>query len=490
MAILTVQGVSSFLIKADQICDFVPILSTVNNVVDLFLKNVSLPRSSPPAIKASHYYTYLNEKTFTRSILLLIPVLGQIIVYLADQLYDDKMFALEQVRKNGLNLKDMSKRLQNNKEVVLAATLNNPAAFLLASKALQNSKSFTCEVIKARKDDLVLKYTTARPRNSKSVLLVAIEQNGLALQWAGGTPRSSQRVVKAAILKNFYAFMYADSALQNDKEFVLELIALEPRIALFLSKELQEDIDVKRALNKANSTIGAEWNDEAFVLTKVRENPFLFKNASPRLKGSKEFVLKVIRAHIESVVEARKNGSSSTQIKSWIFSNFVSRELKEDREVKLAIHASEKAAENSDREVVLANVRLNGLWGLKEAPLFQNDREVVLAAVRQNGMALMFAHSDLKKDMEIVLAAVQSYGCALQLADPELRKNREIVLGAVRQDGLALQYAYHFKDDKEIVLIAVSKNGDVIEYASARLQEDPDVKRASQEALERESRQD
>ena len=203
--------------------------------------------------------------------------------------------------------------LKNNKEVVLAATLNNPAAFLLASKALQNSESFTCEVIKARKDDLVLKYTTARPRNSKSVLLVAIEQNGLALQWAGGTPRSSQRVVKAAILKNFYAFMYADSALQNDKEFVLELIALEPRIALFLSKELQEDIDVKRALNKANSTIGAEWNDEAFVLTKVRENPFLFKNASPRLKGSKEFVLKVIRAHIESVVESYYGNKKMTK---------------------------------------------------------------------------------------------------------------------------------------------------------------------------------
>ncbi len=306
------------------------------------MKTIVLPRMKPAVISSNRYYTYLEKKTFTRSIVLLIPVLGQIIVYFGDRLYEDKIFALERVKKEGLTLQYMSQRLQNNKEAVLAATLNNPAAFTHASEDLRKSRSFTCELMRARKDDLVLKYATQRPQNSKTVLLAAIEQNGLALQWAGDRPRSSRNVVKAAVLQNHFAFMYASDELRNEKEFVLELIVLEPRIRRFLSKELKEDMDVKRALNKTSSAKRTNWDDEASVLTKVRENPYLFQNASSRLKRSKEFVLKVIRAHIESVLEARKSGASLPPIKAWIFSNFVSRELKEDRQVKLAIHASEK----------------------------------------------------------------------------------------------------------------------------------------------------
>jgi hypothetical protein len=327
---LSIQGLSDFLIKADQICDCIPILSVVNNVVDLFIKIIVLPRMQLAAIQSSHYYTYLTEKTFTRSVLLLIPIFGQIIVYLGNRLYDDEIFALEQVRKNGLTLRHMSKRLQNNKEVVLTATLHNPAAFTSASEPLRNSESFTCEVIRARKDDLVLKYVAQRLRNSKTVLLAAIEQNGLALEWAGDVPRSSRQVVKAAVLKNRFAFMYAGSKLQNNKEFVLELIALEPRIIRLLSKELQEDLDIKEALNKAHAINLTNWDDEAFVLAKVLENPFLFKHASSRLKRNREFVLQVIMA--------RKNGLASSQVKTWIFSHYVSRE------VNLAIQALENTS--------------------------------------------------------------------------------------------------------------------------------------------------
>ena len=237
-----------------------------------------------------------------------------------------------QVKENGLNLRLMSKRLQNNKEVVLAAALNNPEAFKHASEKLRNSRSFTCEVLRARKDDLVLKYAGRIPQNSKRVLLAAIEQNGLAIEWAGDMPRNSRQVVKAAVLKNYYAFMYASKRLRNSKEFILELVAVEPRISRFLSKELQEDVDVKRALSKNEEN----WDDVGFVFAQVLENPRLFENASDRLKGWKGFVLQLIRSHMEVVEESRRNGFPSTQYKAWIFRHFASEGLQNDKDIKSA----------------------------------------------------------------------------------------------------------------------------------------------------------
>ena len=185
-----------------------------------------------------------------------------------------------QVKENGLNLRLMSKRLQNNKEVVLAAALNNPEAF----------------------------------------------------KYAGDILRNSRQVVEAAVLKNHFAFMYASKRLQNSKEFILELIAVEPRISRFLSKELQEDVDVKRALSKNEEN----WDDVGFVFAQVLENPRLFENASDRLKGWKGFVLQLIRSHMEVVEESRRNGFPSTQYKAWIFRHFASEGLQNDKDIKSA----------------------------------------------------------------------------------------------------------------------------------------------------------
>ncbi|MBS4167809.1 ankyrin repeat domain-containing protein [Parachlamydia sp. AcF125] len=75
---------AGFLVKADQISDYVPGLSTITSLVDLFQKCVLLLSKQKADISKSHYYTYLQQKSFSRCIMLLIPVIGNISVAIYD----------------------------------------------------------------------------------------------------------------------------------------------------------------------------------------------------------------------------------------------------------------------------------------------------------------------------------------------------------------------------------------------------------------------
>ncbi|MBS4168460.1 ankyrin repeat domain-containing protein [Parachlamydia sp. AcF125] len=74
----------SFLVKADQVSDYIPGISTITNLIDLFQKCVLFTSKQKVNISKSHYYTYLQQKSFARCGALLIPVLGNIIVAVYD----------------------------------------------------------------------------------------------------------------------------------------------------------------------------------------------------------------------------------------------------------------------------------------------------------------------------------------------------------------------------------------------------------------------
>ncbi|MBS4168461.1 HEAT repeat domain-containing protein [Parachlamydia sp. AcF125] len=71
---------ASFLLKVDQVSDYIPGISTITNLVDLFQKCAVLPSKQKANISKSHYYTYIQQKSFARCGVLLIPVIGNIIV--------------------------------------------------------------------------------------------------------------------------------------------------------------------------------------------------------------------------------------------------------------------------------------------------------------------------------------------------------------------------------------------------------------------------
>lgn len=172
--------VDSFLVGMDRVCDYVPFASTITNLTALFQKYLVLPALSQSDIQANRYYTHLEQKSISRSFLLLIPIIGNVVVATCDiyqkrgsaaaQMastgqasldealqWSDKEFVLGKLRENGLDLWRASEELRADEEVVLAAATQN-------GLSIKYSKEFGF-------------YTATR------IAEAAVKQNGLAIQY-------------------------------------------------------------------------------------------------------------------------------------------------------------------------------------------------------------------------------------------------------------------------------------------------------------------
>jgi hypothetical protein len=128
--------ITNFLINADRACDYIPVLSTVNNIVDLFQKCVITPFVEMNVIANNRYFQHLTEKSVFRCILLLVPVIGNIVVRSMDSSY--KKEVLRQVENDPLSLKNVPSRYQDDRDVVLAAVKKSGKALQYASASLRN----------------------------------------------------------------------------------------------------------------------------------------------------------------------------------------------------------------------------------------------------------------------------------------------------------------------------------------------------------------
>ncbi len=68
-------------IQWDQTVDRLPFLSTATNLLDIFIKCV-LSLVGTEIIAKNRYYTYLNDKSFSKCVVLLFPFFGSILIFL------------------------------------------------------------------------------------------------------------------------------------------------------------------------------------------------------------------------------------------------------------------------------------------------------------------------------------------------------------------------------------------------------------------------
>lgn len=71
---------STFCVNFDYYADYVPVISSFTNLIDLFLKYAVHPCLSKTNLKQNHYFTYLYTKSPKRCLCLLIPFIGNIFI--------------------------------------------------------------------------------------------------------------------------------------------------------------------------------------------------------------------------------------------------------------------------------------------------------------------------------------------------------------------------------------------------------------------------
>lgn len=81
---LDINMISKACVKLDGYADCIPVVSSATNLIDLFLKYVFRPCVGQARLENSHYFAYLEGKTGARSVILLIPVVGNVLIALLD----------------------------------------------------------------------------------------------------------------------------------------------------------------------------------------------------------------------------------------------------------------------------------------------------------------------------------------------------------------------------------------------------------------------
>lgn len=76
--------IENFLVKADNICDYIPIVSTATNLVDLFQKTVLMPKLDAEDTSKNEYFTHLKSKKLARCFALLFPFIGNMFIAICD----------------------------------------------------------------------------------------------------------------------------------------------------------------------------------------------------------------------------------------------------------------------------------------------------------------------------------------------------------------------------------------------------------------------
>jgi len=112
---------SRMLTHIDMFFDYVPFISTVTNIVNIFQKFLIIPFIDKDYLKESHYFFHIQNKGLFRCVLLIVPILGNLIVIGVDSVcnrrdLEDLNDNLEILAEEGLKNIELMETLEKLKE--------------------------------------------------------------------------------------------------------------------------------------------------------------------------------------------------------------------------------------------------------------------------------------------------------------------------------------------------------------------------------------
>jgi len=241
---MSLSSVSGSLVIADIYSSYFPAMSTVSNLVDIFIKCVVLPFLSQQDIQKDRYYTYVQEKSLLRCVVLLVPILGNLLVYMYDK-FDpqNRQAVLMNVAQNGMALRNTP--LQGDRGVALVAAQQFSLAYQWASQDLQDDRDFVLATL--YHDGSALQWISRQFQNDRDVILTAVRRYGLALEFAGELFQNDEEIVVAAIKQNGVALRWASENLRSTPRVVIQAVTQRGDALIWASEELRNNPDFQRA---------------------------------------------------------------------------------------------------------------------------------------------------------------------------------------------------------------------------------------------------
>ena len=147
---------------------------------------------------------------------------------------------LQAVKNAGITLIYATRKLTEDKEIVLAAVKNNGRALYYACDELKADKEVVLAAVK--NDGSAIEFASASLQKEKDVRLASVRNNIYALY----TYRELQhdKDIFTAAISIGYSLQFASAALRGDKEFILSLVKKNGMALECVSAALKQDRDV------------------------------------------------------------------------------------------------------------------------------------------------------------------------------------------------------------------------------------------------------
>lgn len=355
--------ITRLLIATDRVTDFVPILSTVTNLVNLFIKTVVLPLCSKETISKNHYFNYLNDKDSRFCIILAIPIYGTIgAIFLHhfskyNKLTETKReFVLAEIQKGHTSEFDQS--FADDKEVVIAAVSRNV---------------------------YLLEKVSERLRKDKDVLLAAVVTY---------TPSEYDPKRDLYPKENLDIVFKVNPSINDDTDFILKVVEL---INSKFSKYKKNEM-IRKLVAYASERLKDD-KDFMLALLKCYHKEYglheLIDFASPRLKGDKDFMVTTIKSSVRWIDICRLIG-------------FSCKKLKGERDFMVEVLNFIQNREPFDLFMILPD-----LFEKIASEELLNDKDLMLSAAKIWALDTLHAMkkggSKILDDKEIILEAIQAH---------------------------------------------------------------------------------
>lgn len=218
------------------------------------------------------------------------------------------------------------------------------------------------------------------------------------------------------------------------KEDALKFVQELPMNFNYLSKELQDDIDI--------ATLALIKNSD------------LIKIAGNNVRNNKEIMLKVV-------------GNNGYLLK------YASKELKNDKDIILeAIKNNAEALSLITNQMVYYDDKFD----------CYNDEDIAKVMVEKNEFFIQYASEKIKNNKEVALISVKAYGVSLEHFSTKIKKNREVVCEAFKTNKISLKNIQPSLR-KEIKNSGANTTEKIIEYLENKILFDKLDKKAKQKHI-------
>ena len=165
-----------------------------------------------------------------------------------------------------------SKRLQNDKEVVLAAVKNFGGALDDASKRLQDDREVVLAATKNK--GKAFRFASPRLKGNKEVVLAVCRKSKLSLNFASRKLRSDKEFVKELEISDVDVFKCCHCSIRKHKDIYLPALKKEPALCKRFSPNVLLKLELS-SLPRKNKEVIAESFEKR---TKEKDLFLLAKN--------------------------------------------------------------------------------------------------------------------------------------------------------------------------------------------------------------------